>query len=271
MPQPQQSTVRNRLLKRLSPGDFALLQPYLEPMQTELRQTLMKPREPVTQLFFPESGYVSIVGENSGGRVEVGMIGREGVVGASAILLDAGTTPYEQFVQCPGDLLAIDVTAFSAAVAQSLTFQKLMLRYIQTKLIQARQTAFANAAYAMDVRLARWLLMCHDRADGDEIPVTHEFIALMLGVQRSGATITVQKLEGTGHIKAQRGRITVRNRDGLVALAEGSYGTTEAEYARLIEDVGDAALPLQPSGSPLTGWAEGAPGSRGPAGHEHRA
>ena len=235
MSQPQQSTVRNRLLKRLSPGDFALLQPHLEPEQTELRQTLMKPRETVTQLFFPESGYVSIVGENSGGRVEVGMIGREGVVGASAVLLGAGTSPYEQFVQCAGEMLAIEATSFFAAVERSPTLHTLMLRYIQTKLIQARQIAFVNAAYAMDVRLARWLLMCHDRADGDEIPVTHEFIALMLGVQRSGATITVQRLEGTGHIKAQRGRITVRNRDGLIALAEDSYGTTEAEYARLIE------------------------------------
>ena len=111
-----------------------------------------------------------------------------------------------------------------------------MLRYVQTKLIQARQTAFVNAAYTMDVRLARWLLMCHDRLEGDEIPITHEFIAMMLGVQRSGATITVQTLEGTGIIKAQRGRITVRNREGLIALADGSYGTTEAEYARLIED-----------------------------------
>ena len=236
MSQPQQSTVRNRLLKRLSPEDFALIQPHLESMQTELRQTLMRPREPVTHLFFPESGYVSVVGENSGGRIEVGMIGREGLAGASAVLLDAGTTPYQEFVQCPGEMLVIDTANFCAAVDHSPTLRKLLLRYVQTKLIQARQTAFVNAAYTMDVRLARWLLMCHDRADGDEIPVTHEFIALMLGVQRSGATITVQTLEGTGSIKARRGRITVANREALMALANGSYGAPEAEYARLIEE-----------------------------------
>ena len=87
----------------------------------------------------------------------------------------------------------------------------------------------------MDTRLARWLLMCHDRLDGDEIPVTHEFLSMMLGVQRSGATLAVQTLEGNRLIKARRGRITVVNREALLALANGSYGAPEAEYARLIE------------------------------------
>jgi CRP-like cAMP-binding protein len=196
---------------------------------------LIDPHEPITHLVFPESGYVSVVGESSGGRVEVGMIGREGLVGASTVLLDAGTTPYQEFVQCPGEMLVIEATAFCAAVDRSPTLRTLMLRYVHTKLIQARQTAFVNAAYTMDVRLAHWLLMCHDRTEGDEISVTHEFIALMLGVQRPGATIAVQTVEGTGAIKAGRGRITVRDRDKLITLANSSYGATEAEYARLIE------------------------------------
>jgi CRP-like cAMP-binding protein len=194
--QPRQTTVRNRLLKALSAEDFALLQPHLEPLHVDLRQTLIAPNDPVTKLFFPETGYVSVIGENSGGRIEVGMIGREGLVGASAVLLGAGTTPYQQFVQSPGEMLVIEATAFCAAVEHSPTLRKLMLRYVQTKLVQARQTAFVNAAYTMDVRLARWILMCHDRSDGDEIPVTHEFIAMMLGVQRSGTTLAVQTLEG---------------------------------------------------------------------------
>jgi CRP-like cAMP-binding protein len=235
MSQLQQSAIQNRLLKRLSSDDFALLGPHLQPLYAELRQVLIYPHDPVTHLVFPESGYVSVMGEGSGGRVEVGMIGREGLVGASTVLLDAGSTPYQEFVQCPGEMLVIEAKAFCAAVDHSPTLRTLMLRYVQTKLIQARQTAFVNAAYTMDVRLARWLLMCHDRTEGDEITVTHEFIALMLGVQRSGATIAVQTVEGTGSIKAGRGRITVRDRDKLIALANGSYGTTEAEYARLIE------------------------------------
>lgn len=237
MSQLQHSTVRNRLLKALSADDFALVQPHLRPMQTEMRQTMIIPHEPVTQLFFPEVGYVSVVADKENGGIEVGIIGREGLVGASPVLLHSGTSPYHEFVQCPGAVLVIDATDFCAAVDHSATFRTLMLRYLHTKLVQARQTAFVNAAYTMDTRLARWLLMCHDRVDGDEITITHEFIALMLGVQRSGATLAVHILEGTGCIKAQRGRVTVRDRDTLLALANSSYGTTEAEYARLIAAV----------------------------------
>lgn len=235
MAPPQHADVRNRLLRRLSSDDFALLQPHLRLMPTELRQTLIVPHEPVTQVFFPEVGYTSVLADVAGNRIEVGIIGREGLVGASPVLLDSGLTPYHEFVQSPGEVLTIATTHFCAAVDESASLRKLMLRYLQTKLIQARQTAYTNAVYTMDVRLARWILMCHDRSDGDEITITHEFIATMLGVNRSGATLAVQTLEGNRLIKAQRGRITVRDREGLVALADGSYGVTEAEYARLIE------------------------------------
>jgi CRP-like cAMP-binding protein len=234
MSRPQHSTVRNRLLKALSADDFRLLRPHLQLIPTELRQTLIRPHQPVTQLLFPEVGYASVITENSDGRVEVGITGREGLVGASIVLLDSTTAPYHEFVQCPGEMLAIDTASFSAAVDHSPTLRKLMLRYVQTTLIQARQAAYTNAAYNMDVRLARWLLLCHDRVEGDEIPITHEFIAIMLGVRRSGATLAVQTLEGTGVIKARRGRITIVNRETLVELANGSYGLPEAEYARLI-------------------------------------
>ena len=233
----QQSAVRNRLLQRLSVDDFALLQPHLQLIPTELRQTMIRPFEPVMQLFFPEVGFISIVADTAGNRVEVGMIGREGLVGAPPVLLESDTTPYHEFVQCPGEVLGIDTANFCDAVDQSPTLRKLMLRYVETTLIQARQTAYTNAAYTMDVRLARWLLICHDRLDGDEIPITHEFLAVMLGVRRSGATLAVQTLEGNGLIKARRGRITVVNREALVELANGSYGLPEAEYARLIEGV----------------------------------
>ena len=235
MAQLQQSALRNRLLKAMSPDDFALLQPHLRAMATKLHQTLIAPDEPVTQVFFPEIGYTSIVVEGSGGRIEVGLIGREGLIGASPVLLDSGTTPYHEFIQSPGEVLAIDAESFSAAVDHSPALRRLMLRYIQTKLVQARHTAFMNGAYNLHMRLARWLLMCQDRIDGDEIVVTHEFIATMLGVQRPGATLAVQTLEGNQLIKASRGRIRVCDREGLLALADSSYGTAEAEYARLIE------------------------------------
>ncbi|KQP83068.1 Crp/Fnr family transcriptional regulator [Methylobacterium sp. Leaf117] len=236
MSPPQHATIRNRLLQRLSADDFARLQPHLRPMPTTLRQSLIHPNEPVTELYFPETGYVSVMADVAGNRIEVGMTGREGLVGAPQVLLDGGWASYHEFVQGPGMVLAIARAPFSAAVADSPTLRRLLLRYLHTALTQARQIAYANAAYTLDVRLARWLLMGHDRVDGDEIPITHEFLALMLGVQRPGATLAVQTLEGNRLIKAQRGRIRVLDRDGLVALADDGYGITEAEYARLIEE-----------------------------------
>ncbi|MCJ2021277.1 helix-turn-helix domain-containing protein, partial [Methylobacterium sp. E-065] len=109
------------------------------------------------------------------------------------------------------------------------------LRYVQVEFVQVRQTAYVNATYTIETRLARWLLMCHDRVDGDELRVKHEFLSMMLGVQRSGVTLALQNLEGGRCIQARRGRITVLDRELLETVADGSYGPPEAEYARLIE------------------------------------
>ncbi|CAO4184560.1 Crp/Fnr family transcriptional regulator [Methylorubrum extorquens] len=235
MSQPQQSTVRNRLLKALSPADFALLQPHLELIATELRQCLIAPNVPVKQLFFPEVGFSSITTQGAGGKVEVGIIGREGVVGAIPLLLGSDRTPHDHFIQGPGEMLAIKTEALCGAVGQSASLQKLLLRFTQVLYVQTAQTAFVNASYQIEVRLARWLLMCHDRLDGDELRLTHEFLSMMLGTQRTSATLAVQALEGHRFIKAQRGRVTILNREALENLADDGYGLPEAEYARLIE------------------------------------
>ena len=236
MTQPQQSTVRNRLLKLLSEDDFARLQSHLKLTETELRQTLIAPNEPVKQMFFPETGYASLATQGAeSGRVEAGLIGREGVVGAFPVLLGSDRTPHHFLVQSPGEMLAIDTPALCAAVDQSPSLRKLLLRFTQVQFTQASQTAFVNATLKIETRLARWLLMCHDRVDGDELVVTHEFVALMLGVQRSGVTLAIQALEGYRLIKAKRGRMTVLDRDALEKVVGTGYGLPEAEYARLIE------------------------------------
>jgi CRP-like cAMP-binding protein len=234
--QPQQTTVRNRLLKALSPDDFALLHPHLELTKAELKQTLIAPNQPIKQLFFPESGYGSLATEApEGSKAEAGIIGREGLIGASPVLLGADRTPHHVFVQAPGEMLAIDTAALCAAVDQSPSLRKLLLRYTQVLFVEAVQTAFVNAAHQSEVRLARWFLMCHDRVDGDELVMTHEFVSLMLGVTRSSATLAVQALEGYRLIKAKRGRLTILDRKALEEIAGAGYGLPEAEYARLIE------------------------------------
>lgn len=235
MSQPQQSTVRNRLLKAFSPDDFALLQPHMELIPTELRQPLIKPNEPVKQLFFPEVGFSSITTSGSEGKVEVGIIGREGLVGVIPILLGSDRTPHDHFIQSPGEVLAISTEALCAAMSRSASLHKLLLRFAQVQYVQTAQTAFVNATFQIEARLARWLLMCHDRLDGDEVRVTHEFLSFMLGVQRTGTTLAVQALEGHRLIKAQRARITILDRAALELVADDGYGLPEAEYARLIE------------------------------------
>jgi len=222
-------------LKALSADDFALLQPHLQPLATDLRQTLIAPHEPVRQLFFPEVGFSSITTSGSGGTVEVGIIGREGLVGASPVLLGSDRTPHHHFIQNAGEMLSIDTEALCAAVSESASLHKLLLRFIQVQIIQTAQTAFVNATYTVDVRLARWLLMCQDRLDGDELHLTHEFLSMMLGVQRSSTTLAVQSLEGHRLIKARRGRLTILDRKAMEAVADDGYGLPEAEFARLIE------------------------------------
>lgn len=235
MSQVQQSEIRNRLLKALSAEDFALLQPHLQPLATPLHHTLIVPNAPIKQLFFPEIGFSSTTTSGAGGRAEVGLIGREGLVGASPVLLGTDRTPHDHFVQSAGEMLSIETGALCDAVHQSRSLRRLLLRSVQVQIIQTAQTAFINATYTIEIRLARWLLMCRDRLDEDELHITHEFLSLMLGTQRSSATLAVQSLEGHRLIKARRGRITLLNRRALEEVADDGYGLPEAEYARLIE------------------------------------
>jgi len=235
MAQAQQFTGSNRLLRAMAPEDFTWLQPHLEPVDLLSQQSLIKPNARTEHLYFMESGISSITAEGANGRVEVGLIGREGLVGATPVLLGSDRVPHDHFVQVPGSALRIRADVMSTAVDESPVLQKLLLRYIQTEMVQVRQTAFINATLNIEARLARWLLMCHDRVDGDELLLKHEFLSMMLGVQRSGVTLAMQQLEGAGRIRAKRGRITVLDRELLEEVADGGYGPPEAEYARLIE------------------------------------
>jgi CRP-like cAMP-binding protein len=230
-----QSTVRNRLLRAMSAEDFERLQPHLDPVELISGQILIPPDTRIERLYFLESGIASITAGGANGRVEIGMIGREGVVGVTPVLLGSDRIPYDHFVQMPGSALGIRAEAVSEAADESPVLRNLLLRYIVTEMIQTRQTAFINGTLEIEARLARWLLMCHDRADGDELPLKHEFLSMMLGVRRAGVTLAMQQLEGAGCIRAKRGRVTVVNRELLVEMADGGYGTPESEYARLIE------------------------------------
>jgi CRP-like cAMP-binding protein len=228
----EQSSVQNTLLRSMNEGDFALVGPHLEATRAETHQALIAPHEAFGQMFFPESGFASVT-TTEPSKIEVGIIGREGLVGVAALMGD-DQTPYEHYVQAPGEVLGISTVRLLQGFEQSRTLRTLLLRYVHTLLIQTAQTAFVNATFDVETRLARWLLMSQDRLGGTEVALTHEFLSIMLGVRRSSVTLSLQVLEGTGLIRARRGRIEIRNREQMIVVADGGYGVPEAAYDRLI-------------------------------------
>lgn len=229
-----QSSVTNRLLSFLSSADFALLAPHLEPLELEVNQSVVPANKPIEHAFFLDRGIVSVVATRADARIiEVGIYGREGM-GGFPLLLDSDQSPHDQYIQLAGAGHRIKTAAFLRAVQESPTLNRLLLRFVHAFTTQTAQTALANGSSHMDERLARWLLMCHDRIDGDVLPLTHKFLSMMIGVRRSGVTDTLHILEGRRLIRATRGEIAILDRARLERLAGASYGLPEAEYRRLI-------------------------------------
>jgi CRP-like cAMP-binding protein len=229
-----QSSVRNRLLKAMSGDDFARLKPDLEPMVLNVKDVLVQANEPIAHVYFMEEGLASIVAISPDDeRIEVGHVGREGMTG-EPVLLGVTSSPNQTFIQVAGSGLRMRAEDLTAAAEASPSLRALLLRFVQTLLIQTSHSALANGRYTIQERLARWLLMCHDRMDGDDLPLTHEFLSLMLGVRRSGVTEALHILEGVEIVKASRGHIRMLNRERLEEIAGGCYGVPEAEYVKLI-------------------------------------
>jgi CRP-like cAMP-binding protein len=228
-----QVSIRNRLLATLSPVDFSLLEPQLERVPLPVGVRLLEPNSPIEHVYFLEQGIASVVANTpQGRRIEAGIIGREGLTGIPA-LLGTDRTPHECFIQTAGEGVRIWADDLRRALAGSASLHQHLLQFVQAFMIQMGQTALSNGCHTLEQRLARWLLMCHDRVDGGDLSTTHEFLSLMLGVRRAGVTVALQVLEVRGLIATKRAQITVLDRAKLEAVAGDSYGVPEAEYARL--------------------------------------
>jgi CRP-like cAMP-binding protein len=229
-----QSRNRNQLLAALPDEDLARLFRALEPVTLQLEQTVIEPFTPITHVHFPDCGLFSVIA-NSGEReqAEIAMIGREGMSGFS-LALGCNSVPFRIFVQRSGSAYRMSAEAFLQACEDSPALRQAVLLYCQVFTTQVAETSRANARHTVETRLARWLLMAHDRADGDDLPLTHEFLSLMLGVRRPGITVSLHVLEGEHMIRARRGNIRILDRAKLEQAARGSYGLAEAEYRRLI-------------------------------------
>lgn len=226
-------TVYNRLLAALGAEDFALIRGHLEPIALRRGDVIVPMNHPIQHVCFVEQGIISVVADAESRRIEVGIVGQEGFAG-SPLLLGVDRTPHESFVQVDGEGLRMPAREFLHACDVSRTLDMLLRRYLHVFQIQTAQTALSNGAYTIEERLARWLLMCSDRLNNGELPITHEFLSMMLGVRRSGVTVALHMLEGAQMVSTRRGRIRILDRMKLLQAAGDSYGLPEAEYDRLI-------------------------------------
>lgn len=235
MPHPIRNSFRNRLLHAFDLDDLEALLPCLEAVDLELRTVVTEAGKRTGFIHFIESGLASVVvtSLDEQERIEVGHIGREGATGAAACLgmaVPVTTT----FMQVGGAAWRLRVADYERLAAGRPGIPALMLRYIYTQEVQVAHSALANARYNMRECLARWLLMSQDRLETDELPLTHEFLSLMLGVRRAGVTGELAILEGMGLVKATRGLIRIRDREGLIEATGGCYGAPEALYEHVI-------------------------------------
>jgi CRP-like cAMP-binding protein len=229
------SPYRNRILLSLTTASLDRIRDRLEAVDLPIRTRLVEPNVSTEFVYFLEEGLASSIATSSDEheRIEIGHIGFEGFTGFH-LVLGVDRTPTQTFMQVSGRGLRMTAAHLVKAMEVDRALKDLLLRYIHTYQLQLAYSALANGRYTIPERLARWLLMCHDRLGADEMSLTHEFLALMLGVRRSGVTNEIHILEGIHAIKATRGVVHVLDRHKLEELASGSYGVPEEEYDRLM-------------------------------------
>lgn len=233
MPAGSRTIPRNRLLSALPAAELDRLMPDLHPVAWSIRQTLYEVGDPIEQVYFVEHGLACIVVIMADGATsEVGMIGFEGMIGASA-LLGADTAAQHVIVQIPGTALRMNAALCKAAFGQCPAFHAGVLCLVGALLNLGAQIAACNRLHSARQRCARWLLMASDRIQSDSMPMTHEFLASMLGIRRTGVTAIARELQRSGLIRYRHGQIAISDRDGLEAAACECYRIDREQLRRL--------------------------------------
>jgi CRP-like cAMP-binding protein len=225
----------NLLLRRLSSSDLAVLEPDLEPAPLSFKQTLHEQGNAIKHVYFVTSGVVSVVTLLTEHEeiVETGTIGREGFVGVSA-LLGAKVAAARALCQVPGDSVRMEIEAFHDAVDRIDRLRGLLMLYTHALLAMTAQSAGCIGVHPVEARMARWLLMTHDRVDGSEFPLTQEFLSQMLGVHRPAVNVAGQALQKAGLIAYMRGRVKILDRAGLEAASCECYEHVRREFVRTL-------------------------------------
>jgi CRP-like cAMP-binding protein len=229
-----ESVVKNRLLAALPPDVLSRLRPRLRNVPLNVRNTIMMPNTEIEAVYFVESGWVSLVTLlEDGAQAEIGIVGREGMVGLP-LVTGVDTAFVEAYAQADGTALRLDAGSFRRTMDEEPEFRRLLLRYLEAMVAQFTQTAACNGRHGLEQRLARWLLMAHDRAEGDNLQITQEFLSMMLCVYRPTVSIAARSLQRAGIIRLGRGRITVLDREGLESSACDCYEIVRRRTARLL-------------------------------------
>jgi CRP-like cAMP-binding protein len=214
--------VSNRLLARLSRADMSLLEPNLDALNLPVRKQLHPRNRRVDYVYFPDSGIASVVA-NGPHDLEIGIIGREGMTGVALVMGIDEPSRYETYIQIAGEGRRLSANHLRAAMETSATLRQVLLHYAHAFMTQMADTALSNGRHKIEERLARWLLLADDRLDNNEIPLTHEFLGIMLGTTRPGVTIALQELERRGWVTHRRGVVTIIDRKGLARSSNGAY------------------------------------------------
>lgn len=220
---PKVDVSKNRILGHLPKTEIKRLLPHMRLVALPLKHVLYQPGEPIRYAYFPEDAVVSMIAPMDDGRsVEVTLIGNEGMLGLRAVL--AGKTYWHvSVVQVPGGCVRMNAKVLQAEFKRGGVLQERLLHYTSYLLVQTAQMAACNRIHHQKQRLARWLLMAHDRVTEDEFPMTHEFLGEMLGTPRSEVTTAAGSLRRSGLIRYQRGRMTILDRKGLETAACECY------------------------------------------------
>ena len=229
-----QNPSRNTLLSQLPIEQLERLQRDLHPFELEVPQPIYEPNQPIRYAYFPQSGMISVVSVMEDGRsIEVGTIGREGIAGGMT-LMDVDRVPYRYFTQLNGRAQRIEVSRLKEEAERSSELRTLILRYEAAFTTQSMQGAACNGLHTIHQRCCRWLLTARDRCDTDEILLTHEFLALMLGVHRASVSEVLGPLQQAGLISSNRGLITILNRQGIEDGSCECYGVIANQQRHLL-------------------------------------
>jgi CRP-like cAMP-binding protein len=224
----------NHLLAALPSSDFESPRPHLKTIELVQETVLFEAGDAVERVYFPHSGIISLVVDLTGGEtIEAAMVGRDSIAGASSAL-DGRVALNRGIVQLAGAASILDVQRLRKVAEASATFRTTLMRHEQVLFVQAQQSAACNASHAVEARLARWLLRSRDLSGSDTLDLTQEFLAQMLGVQRTSVSIVAHTLQKAGLITYSRGRIKITDLKGLRETACECYGTVKSHYDRLL-------------------------------------